>query len=101
MTLVLQFCRSCRRYQHYPRPICVSCGGDDLWSVEAAGTGTVDSFTVVHRADVPYMLARVRLAEGPIVLTHLVDVDEPRCDQPVRLTWRDGLAVFRPLAPPE
>ena len=97
--MILQFCRTCQKYQYYPRPICVGCGGDDLWPVEAAGTGMVDSFTVVHRAETPYTVARVRLTEGPIVLTHLVDIPDPVCDQPVRLDWRDGLPVFRPSLP--
>jgi uncharacterized OB-fold protein len=95
--VLIQRCSTCRGHQCRPRPLCVSCGGADLRDVEAAGTGTVDSFTVVHRgADIPYTLARVRLTEGPIVLTHLIDCPEPRCDQPVRLAWRDGLAVFHP-----
>ncbi|BBH71474.1 hypothetical protein ACTI_81590 [Actinoplanes sp. OR16] len=94
MTLLIQHCPACRRYQYHPRPLCAGCGNPDLWSVEAAGTGTVDSFTTVHRADVPYTVARVRLTEGPIVLTHLIGIPEPRCDQPVRLTWHEGLAVF-------
>ncbi|MFF5081891.1 Zn-ribbon domain-containing OB-fold protein [Actinoplanes sp. NPDC000266] len=68
--------------------------------IEVAGTGIVDSFTVVHRADEPYILARVRLTEGPILLTHLDGVAEPRCDMPVQVAWRplpDGrhLPVFR------
>jgi uncharacterized OB-fold protein len=94
---MIQRCAACQKYQHYPRPLCVSCGGGELDDVEAAGAGTVDSFTVVHRgAGVPYTLARVRLAEGPILLTHLIGIPEPRCDQAVRLAWRDGLAVFLP-----
>ncbi|MET8152011.1 Zn-ribbon domain-containing OB-fold protein [Actinoplanes sp. NPDC049668] len=94
--LLLQRCLDCRRFQHYPRPLCTGCGGDRLDFVAAAGTGTIDSFTTVER----YTLARVRLTEGPILLTHLEGLDDPACDQPVRLAWRalpDGrhLPVFR------
>ena len=52
------------------------------------------------RAEEPYALARVRLDEGPILLTHLEGIADPRCDQPVHVAWRarpDGrhLPVFR------
>ncbi|GAA0467667.1 hypothetical protein Aca07nite_40560 [Actinoplanes capillaceus] len=90
----IQHCTTCGAYQHYPRPICVTCGGDRLHLVRPAGTGTVDSFTVVHRAEKPYVLARVRLTEGPVVLTHLTGVPEPRCDQPVRLVEGSEPPVF-------
>ncbi|WP_034591733.1 Zn-ribbon domain-containing OB-fold protein [Hamadaea tsunoensis] len=104
--LLLQRCTRCACAQHPPRLLCTACGAGDLSFEEATGTGIVDSFTVVHRAAVPgtavpYVLARVRLAEGPILLTHLTGTAEPHCDQPVRLAWRplpDGrrLPVFHP-----
>ncbi|SNY66740.1 Zn-ribbon domain-containing OB-fold protein [Paractinoplanes atraurantiacus] len=98
--LLLQHCDGCGSVQHYPRALCITCGSSDLSFREAVGTGVVDSFTVVHRAGEPYVLARVRLTEGPILLTHLDDIAEPRCDMPVLLAWRplpDGrhLPVFR------
>ncbi|MEU4420767.1 OB-fold domain-containing protein [Actinoplanes sp. NPDC024001] len=91
---MLQHCTKCRKYQFYPRPICTACGGN-THDVAASGTGTVDSFTIVHRAEEPYTLARVRLTEGPIVLTHLIDTPDPRCDQPVRLVPGSEPPVFR------
>lgn len=38
----------------------------------------------------PYVLARVRLEEGPLLLTHLIDVphDDTVFDTPLHLTWR-------------
>ncbi|GIF26092.1 putative OB-fold protein [Actinoplanes tereljensis] len=98
--LLLQFCPACRRYQHYPRFVCTGCGGHDLEFRAAAGTGVIGSFTVVHRAETPYILGRVRLTEGPVLLTHLVDLPDPHCDLPVRLAWRAQpggrhLPVFR------
>nr|BFE78218.1 hypothetical protein GCM10020093_008190 [Planobispora longispora] len=105
-SLLLQRCGACRRAQHYPRALCAACGSTDLTWTESAGRGVVDSFTVVHRSpfpepQAPYVVARVRLAEGPVLLTNLVGAapDDWRCDEPVRLTWRpvgDGrrLPVF-------
>ncbi len=104
--LTVQRCRTCGTAQHHPRPLCTTCGGGDLTFEDAAGTGTVHTFTVVHRApvpdrDVPYVVAIVTLDEGVRLLTELVDVDPDavRCEQPVTVRWRaldDGrhLPVF-------
>lgn len=104
--LLLQRCTACGHRQHYPRALCTACGSMDLSWTESAGKGVVDAFTVVHRSPfpeqaTPYVVARVRLAEGLILLTNLVGAapDGWRCDEPVRLAWRpldDGrqLPVF-------
>lgn len=106
--LLVQRCEACDHHQHYPRALCTACGGTDLdWS-SASGDGVVVSHTTVHRAPhpaftPPYVVALVRLAEGPVLLTDLADADPTRvrCDQPVTLTWHplpDGrhLPLFRP-----
>jgi uncharacterized OB-fold protein len=68
----------------------------------------VHSFTVVHRApspdfEVPYVVALVRLEEGPSLLTNIVGCapEDVRCEQPVTAAWRDGadgrrVVVFTP-----
>ena len=106
--MLLQHCGRCDAVQHYPRALCTLCGAtDQLDWVVASGAGVVDSFTVAHRAlpgfEAPYVVARVRLAEGPIVLTNLVGraPDAWRCDEAVQLSWRDlsdgrALPVFGP-----
>jgi len=107
--LLVQQCARCDRYQHYPRALCIHCGHAELAYREAAGTGTIYSFTVVHRAPgpaappVPYAVALVRLAEGPVVLTNVLaaDLEALVCDAPVTLAWEplaDGrlLPVFAP-----
>ncbi|MCD4524366.1 Zn-ribbon domain-containing OB-fold protein [Nocardioides sp. cx-173] len=97
--LTVQACTACETVQHPPRALCTGCGSmDDLVRADAAGTGVVDAFTVVHRAprpelSVPYTLARVRLAEGPVVLTRL-EPAEPgeqgwRTGDPVAVAWAD------------
>lgn len=115
---LLQRCSACGTVQHHPRLLCTGCGatGDVLGWAEASGDATVHAVTVVHRAGAdhvtaPYAVALVDLAEGPRLLTWVVDVDpdQVRCDQPVRLAWRphpddgDGerprhLPVFVPAA---
>ena len=96
--LTVQECSACRHVQHPPRALCTGCGSmDHLAQADAAGTGVVDTFTVVHRAprpelEVPYTVARVRLAEGPVVLARL-EPAEPvggwRIDAPVVVAWAD------------
>ena len=102
--LLVQSCRACGHRQHYPRAVCMRCGGVDLGWVEASGRGTVYSFTRSRRSpdpaafEPPYTIAIVTLDEGPRLLTTVTGADI-RCDAPVRLRWRpvgDGrhLPVF-------
>ncbi|MEV0720055.1 Zn-ribbon domain-containing OB-fold protein [Asanoa sp. NPDC050611] len=90
----VQRCAACGHVQHPPRAVCVRCGStDDLALTDASGNGTVDAWTVVHRAPragvaVPYTIARIRLAEGPIVLSRL-DGDDWTIGDPVRVGWVD------------
>jgi uncharacterized OB-fold protein len=102
--LALQQCTSCGSCQHYPRALCTSCGADELEWRTASGDGTVYSYTVVYRPpgpsapEPPYVVALVRLAEGPLVLTNVVGCEPGAvaCDRPVTLTWEplaDGRAL--------
>jgi uncharacterized protein len=105
---LVQRCLACRHAQHYDRPVCVSCGARDLILEPTSGRASVLSFTVIHRSPLaslraPYVLALVRLEEGPVVMSHIVGIDprEVACDLPVSadsLMLDDGstLTVFRP-----
>jgi uncharacterized protein len=107
--LVVQRCTTCGHHQHYPRPVCLACAGTELGFVDAAGTGRVHAFTVVHRAptpefEPPYVVALVRLDEGVTLLTNVIDCapDDMRAEERVTVDWQplhDGrhLPVFRPL----
>lgn len=100
--LLVQRCDACGHHQHHPRPFCLSCRRRDaLGFVEASGRGTLHAFTVVHRSprddlDAPYTVALVDLDEGVRLLTWFTGED-PRCDLPVRVAFRDGLPVFEPV----
>lgn len=108
--LLLQRCESCGGLQHYPRYVCVRCGSVELGWHESTGAGVVDSYTVVHRApradvEAPYLVARVRLDDGPLLLTNLVEVpasdDAVAIGERVVVRWRDlsdgrALPVFAP-----
>ena len=77
--LRLPRCRDCGRAHFYPRAICPHCRSANLEWIDAAGTGTVFSYTVVHRAPspafavlVPYAVAIVALDEGPHLMSNIV-----------------------------
>jgi len=79
--LQIQECRQCGHVQHYPRTLCSTCWSEDLQLVDAAGTGTVFTYTVVRqpghpawRGQVPYVLALIELDEGPRVMSNVVGV---------------------------
>lgn len=109
--LLLQHCNACDRAIHYPRVACPHCGGDDLDWRRASGRGTLYSFTVVESnapsafiADMPYVVAVVRLEEGVQMLSNVVqcDLGELHCDLPVEVVFEKlddefTLPRFRPL----
>ena len=73
--LLLKKCRSCGEAHYYPRPLCPFCGSDATEWQAAAGTGTLYSYSVMRRAEVPYAIAYVTLDEGVTMMTNLVDCD--------------------------
>jgi hypothetical protein len=75
-------CAKCGTVYFPPRPLCTKCHRESIGKMEALklnGTGEVVTCTVVHEPrrnfeiQVPYLLAIVRLDEGPSVLGQLVD----------------------------
>jgi uncharacterized protein len=67
----LQRCADCHKVRHYPRPVCDACYSMNAEWVAASGLGTVHSWTITHhafhpgfKADLPFMLLTVDLAEG-------------------------------------
>ena len=88
--LLVKKCNACGELHHYPRSICPFCfSGDTSW-VEASGKGTVYSYTVMRRAPVAYVVAYVTLAEGPTMISNIVDCDPNavRVGQAVTVTFQ-------------
>lgn len=108
--LLIQSCADCGSAQYYPRTICRHCHRDRLVFEAASGDGIIETYTRVERAafpdtEVPYVVARVRLDEGPVMLTNIVGFQDAgfSCDTPVRLRWRElpdgrNLPVFGPAS---
>lgn len=94
--LLLQTCETCGSRQHHPRHVCTSCGATSLGWTSSAGAGVLDAVTVVHRPprpdlQAPYVVARVRLDDGPVLLSSVVGTGAlgAAIGDRVALTWRD------------
>jgi uncharacterized OB-fold protein len=79
--LLLQHCAECGRYQFPPEPACTRCGSERLEWSPASGRATLYSWTVCHPPLLPYFaerapwpVAAVELAEGPRMVTQLIEV---------------------------
>jgi hypothetical protein len=101
--LLVRRCTACGEAHHYPRTICPFCFSDKTEWITASGKGTVYSYSVMRRAPVPYVMAYVTLAEGPSMMTNIVDcdVDAVRIGQNVTVVFKptDGgppLPMFTP-----
>ena len=88
--LLLKRCAGCGTYHFYPRVLCPFCFNEQTEWREASGTGTIYSFSVMRRAEVPYAIAYVTLAEGPTMMSNIVDCDLEaiRIGQRVRLVFK-------------
>jgi uncharacterized OB-fold protein len=80
--LVIRKCKACGELHFMPRHLCPFCWSDQLEWVDAKGTGSVHSFTIIRRASdpafallVPYAVALVDLDEGPRMMANIVGTD--------------------------
>lgn len=110
--LLLVRCAQCDEAHYYPRPFCPRCGSDRVSWEQASGAATLYTWSVVHRNDlppfnerVPYVAAVVDLAEGPRMMTNVVDCDPGRLEvgMALEVDFRDvgegfRLPFFRPAA---
>jgi hypothetical protein len=62
--------------------VCTSCSSDNLEWVKANGRGKILTFTIVRRPvseayaeDVPYVVALIKLDEGPTMMSNVVECD--------------------------
>jgi uncharacterized OB-fold protein len=74
-------CPQCDQLLFPQRIRCPECGGSQLEVHKFSGRGTVLTLTTVYEAplgfaaQVPYVAALVRLAEGPVITAMLTDVE--------------------------
>jgi uncharacterized protein len=100
---VVPTCEACGRAHWYPRAICPFCGSEKIAWRDSPGRGAIYSFSVMRRAKEPYAIAYVTLAEGPTMLTNIVDCDFDALaiGQPVSVVFADTdggppVPMFRP-----
>lgn len=106
--LLIRRCGGCGQAHHYPREFCPRCWSEDVTWERASGRATLYTWSVVHRNDlppfdgrVPYIAAVVDLAEGPRMMTEIVDCgeDELRIGMGLEVAFREAggfaVAVFR------
>lgn len=108
--LVLQRSKKTGRYIYYPRAVSPFGADDELTWTAVSGRGTVYSYTIAQRPtapqwadDGPYVIAIVRLEEGPHLTTNIVGCEPGavRIGMPVVVDFADvtgevTLVHFRP-----
>lgn len=104
---ILQRCASCGTWIYYPREACPECLSTDLRWQAAEGSGTVETFTFVHRPessaffdDVPIAIVVVELVEGPRMIAGYSGSALPQIGQRVEVGFvprkSTSIPVFRP-----
>jgi uncharacterized protein len=78
--LVVQRCGGCGALRFPPRELCSQCLSTASTWVDVTGRGEIFSFNVMHQVyhpafatEVPYAVVVVKLAEGPKLVSNLVD----------------------------
>ena len=101
--LALQRCAACRRFVHFPEPVCPYCGGGELPYETVAGRGTVHTFSVVHRSflpgfEPPYTIAWIDLPEGARVFGDITGCapGDVRIGMPVEVRFDEDIPHWRP-----
>ena len=96
--LVIRKCKACGVLHFMPRHLCPACWSDQLEWVDAKGSGTIHSFTVIRRAPAavfapraPYVVALIDLDEGPRMLANVLGEDalDTRIGDRVKVTFED------------
>jgi uncharacterized protein len=110
--LRLQRCAGCGRFWAPPGPLCPLCfSGEFSWE-RASGQGVITSLVTFHKSyhpqfdnDLPLAAALVELAEGPRLITNIVQADGAPLvsGMPVEVVFEDHgdftLPQFRPVRP--
>ncbi len=104
-------CGNCGTY--YAQPVtCIKCDNPQMAWVKVSGRAEVYTFCVYHQSfhpawnnDIPYNVAYVKLAEGPLLMTNIVGCDNKniRVGMPVEVTFDDineevTLPKFKPAS---
>ena len=79
-------CKTCGGITVPPKMTCQECGGTALDVVELSKRGEIVTYTVVNVApegrqnEAPYIVALVRLDEGPWIMGNIIDIDAAKAN---------------------
>ena len=99
-------CGDCGGHTHPPRGVCRHCLSENVAYAAVSGDGTVDTYTVNYQRwipdqEVPYVIARVALADAPGVFltTNIIgcDPEAVAIGDPVRVCFEQCGDIFLPL----
>jgi len=107
--LRLQRCDACGKNYFPPRPFCPVCASRKVSVFKASGKAILWSYVIHHRPvpgfTPPYAIAVVQLAEGPRMMTNIVDSPQTpetlQLDMPLEVVFEKQndtitLPLFRP-----
>ena len=89
--LLYGYCNACGEPHYFPRSFCPFCFSDQVAWKEASGKAKIYTYSIMRRSPTgPYAIAYVTLAEGPTILTNIVDsdFDAIRIDASVSLVFK-------------
>ena len=79
-------CKSCGEVFFPSKHYCMACTSPDVVDTPLGKKGIIDTFTICRMTapgsvmQAPYVLAKVKLPEGPIVMTVVTDCDPEEVD---------------------
>ncbi len=107
--LRLQRCDECSHTYFPPRPFCPKCASRKVSVLKASGRAILDTYVIHHRKvagfEPPYAIAVVKLAEGPRMMTNIVECPQTpealQLDMPLEVVFEKQndaitLPFFRP-----
>lgn len=90
--LIIKRCHACGRPHWHPRALCPFCLSTDTRWEDSSGTGEIYTYSIVRRSPTgPYAVAYVRLDDGPLMLSQVVDcrADEVAIGARVAVAFQD------------
>ena len=76
-------CKDCGKLHLPPKPVCPSCGSQNLTWLNVNGVGSIEAFTIVHvppkrlAEAAPYIVAIVRFDQGPRISGRVIGTNAP------------------------
>ncbi|MFH0914806.1 MAG: Zn-ribbon domain-containing OB-fold protein [Chloroflexota bacterium] len=90
-------CKQCGAYTVPPQKVCCQCQSEELEIAELSRKGEVQTFTVTYVPaegfEAPYIVALVKLEEGPWITTNIINVDPKKAG--MSLIGRKGKVGYK------